>query len=469
MVMLLTAESSSGQDEMVGAPGLAHSTTRLVNSEGDGESPVTMIPIHPLGIKPAGNAYTSSTNIRSTIGAFITLPDELIIRVLDYLDAPSLLQLGTTCKALYAFCRLEDLWKALFIGPFLCAHTPLQPYTIDIPFKNQIPRLPDLSAADFSVDWTGKPFILTDVISSWPVYRDWSTAALLRNYGELHFRAEAVDWPLKTYVQYMNNNEDESPLYLFDRTFVEKMEVKTDRSQGGHYWAPECFGEDLLSVLGNQRPDSRWLIVGPERSGSTFHKDPNATSAWNAVLRGSKYWIMFPASSSLPPPPGVFVSEDQSEVTSPLSIAEWLLGFHKQARGTPGCLEGVCGEGEVLHVPSGWWHLVVNLSPSIAITQNFVPRAHLSNVLSFLRDRPEQVSGFRSEVHNPYEEFVQKMREQHPEMLDEAYRELERTKEKRKRKWDEVVQGDADGGGEGGAFSFGFGFGDVDGDREEIL
>ena len=116
MVMLLTAESSSGQDEMVGAPGLAHSTTRLVNSEGDGESPVTMVPIHPLGIKPAGNAYTSSTNIRSTIGAFATLPDELIIRVLDYLDAPSLLQLGTTCKALYAFCRLEDLWKALFIG-----------------------------------------------------------------------------------------------------------------------------------------------------------------------------------------------------------------------------------------------------------------------------------------------------------------------------------------------------------------
>ena len=382
-------------------------------------------------------------------------------------------------------CR--NLFSDILHRPFLCAHTPLQPYTIDIPFKNQIPRLPDLSAADFSVDWTGKPFILTDVISSWPVYRDWSTAALLRNYGELHFRAEAVDWPLKTYVQYMNNNEDESPLYLFDRTFVEKMEVKTDRSQGGHYWAPECFGEDLLSVLGNQRPDSRWLIVGPERSGSTFHKDPNATrfvatpiacflsfsdryrSAWNAVLRGSKYWIMFPASSSLPPPPGVFVSEDQSEVTSPLSIAEWLLGFHKQARGTPGCLEGVCGEGEVLHVPSGWWHLVVNLSPSIAITQNFVPRAHLSNVLSFLRDRPEQVSGFRSEVHNPYEEFVQKMREQHPEMLDEAYRELERTKEKRKRKWDEVVQGDADGGGEGGAFSFGFGFGDVDGDREEIL
>jgi len=38
----------------------------------------------------------------------------------------------------------------------------------------------------------------------------------------------------------------------------------------------------------------RWLIVGPARSGSSFHVDPNCTSAWNAVVRGSKKWIMFP-------------------------------------------------------------------------------------------------------------------------------------------------------------------------------
>ena len=80
--------------------------------EGDSEA---VIPPHPLGIKPSGNAYTASRNIRPAIGSLAILPDELIIQLLEYLDARELVSLGSTCKALYAFGRSEDLWKALFI------------------------------------------------------------------------------------------------------------------------------------------------------------------------------------------------------------------------------------------------------------------------------------------------------------------------------------------------------------------
>jgi hypothetical protein len=262
------------------------------------------------------------------------------------------------------------------------------------------------------------------------------------------FRAESVDWTLATYHQYMTNTGDESPLYLFDRSFPSKMSLS---SSDPPYIPPSCFGTDLFSVLGTNRPDDKWLILGPARSGSTYHKDPNATSAWNAVLYGMKYWIMFPNE----PPPGVYVSADQSEVTSPLSIAEWLLGFHAEARKTPGCVEGICNAGEVLHVPSGWWHLVVNLEASLAITQNFVPESHLAGVLSFLSDKREQVSGFRKEISDPYRMFMERMRKEHPEILGKALSELGKKAEGRKRKWEAVV-GNADGGA-GGGFSFGFG------------
>ncbi|KAK5160268.1 hypothetical protein LTR04_004649 [Oleoguttula sp. CCFEE 6159] len=464
-------------------------------AQDEDSEPTAAIPSHPLGIKPAGNAFVATKNLKHAAGFLSKLPDELIIQLLEYLDASELLTLSGTCKALYAFTRAEELWKALFIGsppanftwygtwrstylaqpcaeestvscinlfsdalhrPFFCAHTSLSSYTTEIPSVNAIPRLPDLTAEEFSESWTDKPFILTSPVREWPVYQQWSTEALLTQYGDTCFRAEAVDWPLKTYVEYMNNSRDESPLYLFDCAFAEKMSLKVGKhEEHAAYWEPQCFGEDLFAVLGDQRPDSRWLIVRPERSGSTFHKDPNATSAWNAVIRGAKYWIMFPSSSSLPPPPGVFVSEDQSEVTSPLSIAEWLLGFHAEARATPGCLEGICEEGEVLHVPSGYYHLVLNTKPSIALTQNFVPRSRLGAVLEFLRDRPGQVSGFKEDVVDPYRLLVDRLGDVHPDLLQEGLDELERKVQGKKARWEDLVKG-SEGGAEG-RFSFGFG------------
>ena len=75
----------------------------------------SVVPSHPLGIKPAGNAYSATENIKLATGVFTALPDELIIQLLEFLDATSLKRLGCTCKALYAFSRLEELWKTLCI------------------------------------------------------------------------------------------------------------------------------------------------------------------------------------------------------------------------------------------------------------------------------------------------------------------------------------------------------------------
>jgi hypothetical protein len=77
-----------------------------------------------------------------------------------------------------------------------------------------------------------------------------------------------------------------------------------------------------LTKLGGagDRPDYRWLIMGPARSGSSFHKDPNSTSAWNACIRGRKKWVLLPPHVT---PPGVHPSDG----TSPLrpAIRPWFL------------------------------------------------------------------------------------------------------------------------------------------------
>ena len=347
--------------------------------------------------------------------------------------------------------------------PFVCSHISLREFAAEIPEANRIRRFHDLSYDEFAAQWSNTPFVMTRCIQDWPVLQHWSTEKLLKAYANTEFRAESVDWTFSTYAGYMGRNGDESPLYLFDRKFAEKMSIEVGRD--GAYWKPDCFGPDLFELLGTERPAHRWLIIGPERSGSTFHKDPNGTSAWNAVLQGAKYWILFPPSASVP---GVFVSKDKSEVTSPLSIAEWLLEFHAEARQLPECVEGVCRAGEILHVPSGWWHLVVNLEKGVALTQNFVPKAHLAEVLLFLQERPEQVTGFRPDVSDPYQLFVGRLREQDPDLLQDALGQIERKKgAAKKRTWDAAIGAAEEEATQRSGFTFGFGFGDED-DGEEV-
>jgi hypothetical protein len=80
--------------------------------------------------------------------------------------------------------------------------------------------------------------------------------------------------------------------------------------------------------------------------------------------------------------------------------------------------------------------------------------------LSFLKDKKDQISGFKKDVTDPYGLFVRRMQEEHPDLLEPALAELEKRAEGKKRKWDAAV--DIEGQNTG----FTFGFGDDDSDVE---
>lgn len=59
---------------------------------------------------------------------------------------------------------------------------------------------------------------------------------------------------------------------------------------------------------------------------------------------------------------GVHASQDGASVATPVSIMEWFLDFWEEVeQGAVQPLQGTVGPGEVLFVPSGWWHLALNL------------------------------------------------------------------------------------------------------------
>jgi histone arginine demethylase JMJD6 len=111
--------------------------------------------------------------------------------------------------------------------------------------------------------------------------------------------------------------------------------------------------------------------MGPERSGSTVHIDPLSTSAWNTSLQGYKRWILFPEHIPKFVVKGKayrgkdYIDESINYFTEiiPRILQE---ENHKQL----GVIEFIQKPGDTVFIPGGWWHAVLNLSDTIAITQN---------------------------------------------------------------------------------------------------
>lgn len=119
---------------------------------------------------------------------------------------------------------------------------------------------------------------------------------------------------MRDFVKYIQNNTDDSPLYIFDSTFDDDFSAKrllddykvpkyfpsnpdqVDRLEGASEQADVTQGyHDLFSLVGERRrPPYRWFLVGPKRSGTCVHIDPLGTSAWNTVILGRKLWVVFP-------------------------------------------------------------------------------------------------------------------------------------------------------------------------------
>lgn len=70
---------------------------------------------HPLGVRPRGNALAAHKTFLPNMGVLGGLPDETILMLLEWLDSKSLLNLGASCRALYAYTTSDQLWKDLFI------------------------------------------------------------------------------------------------------------------------------------------------------------------------------------------------------------------------------------------------------------------------------------------------------------------------------------------------------------------
>ena len=247
------------------------------------------------------------------------------------------------------------------------------------------------------------PCIITDAMDHWPCFmkkalnnnnydndndnpREWTIEKLQKRFPNERFKVGsdddgyAVRLTMSEFQFYCDEEKnpdngckrDDSPLYVFDGSIFDKENTK---ELAKDFEIPEYFSEDLFKYVGHKRrPPHRWVVFGPPRSGSSVHVDPLATSAWNALISGQKRWVLYPPdkglTKSLLKPRGIGL--DGESVTwfqkaYPLTqTREW-----SEVGGCPKSFDVVQNAGEIMFVPDGWWHAVLNVTHTVAVTQNF--------------------------------------------------------------------------------------------------
>jgi histone arginine demethylase JMJD6 len=237
---------------------------------------------------------------------------------------------------------------------------------------------PSLFASSFerSNSSAGRACIIEGVpqAENWNAAENWSWEKLAKLYGGQQLscagtKAEVVI-KLDDFIAYMRRQKDDSPLYVFDGTFGAHPVLKSLLED---YKPPKCVGSDLFALLGEQRPPFRWFALGPQRSGSNVHIDPLATSAWNTLIKGRKRWILFD-----PRTPKAVV-QGMRYVVLDNDAVHWFTEVLPRVKADVAALdtfdppleiiEFVQHASETVFIPSGWWHAVLNLDDTMAVTQ----------------------------------------------------------------------------------------------------
>ncbi|KAL4162872.1 hypothetical protein PRNP1_003404 [Phytophthora ramorum] len=243
----------------------------------------------------------------------------------------------------------------------------------------------------------------------WGAVKHWPLKKLRKKYKRVELKCgeddngKSIRMKFKYFMAYLNDQTDDSPLYIFDSTFEDHKDTKPLLDD---YKVPKYFPEDLFSQVGeDRRPPYRWFLVGPKRSGTTLHLDPLGTSAWNTLIVGRKRWVLFP-----PHVPKNLVNgkkhirgdEDDEAVNYFMDLLPRL----KRASSpeTLQCVEFMQYPGETVYIPGGWWHAVFNVDDTVAVTQNYCSSQNFPAVWRKTRSGRKRMAVkwlAKLETHNP--------------------------------------------------------------------
>ena len=267
-----------------------------------------------------------------------------------------------------------------------------------------VARTQRIEADEFVTEYIAKnrPVIVTDSMSTWAGCGKWTPAYFRERFGEAItliydnlFTLRDVR-PLREYIdRYFGKQEEFEHVYArcyakfkavdfhwFDAVFDA---LSQDWSHPyflptTSYVVPFCRTPDTVLANRNVFP-YKGVFISPRGARTRLHRDPFGTDAVLCQFFGTKSLALYhPGQDSKVRKGTQFVDPKNPDRRAFPDFSDVQPLYRDELR-----------PGEVLFIPSGWFHDVVSVTDSISITWNFVHAAHRA---AFLREIGDPVNKF---------------------------------------------------------------------------
>lgn len=166
-----------------------------------------------------------------------------------------------------------------------------------------IQRIPcdSLSVESFRKEYeeAQQPIILVGCDEEWAAKEKWTFQNLAQRFdldsewravlleGSEDFYDDRIQW--RRIVDAIDRNLE---FYVFDN-----LNTTHGKTVEKDYEVPPFFRHDLFQYFDSFPVDygpMRWFALGSRHTGTMTHFDPFETDAWNSVVHGMKWWMLFP-------------------------------------------------------------------------------------------------------------------------------------------------------------------------------
>jgi histone arginine demethylase JMJD6 len=266
-----------------------------------------------------------------------------------------------------------------------------------------VDRRRGLSVGEFRREYAnpGRPVVIEDALAGWPALSRWTPEFFADRYPDkaITFRDGSV-LPMRRFIEALMSSTDARPApYWTNAPIAEHFpdllaDIDPNLGYFGPNWAERKFLHRGMRTSLNRGAMIEMYIGGQGGAFPVLHWDGLSTHAFLMQISGvKKYWVWPPSET-----PFLYPLEDPVNV-SPIRDVENpdLVKYPLFARARGGTLE--LHPGQLLFVPTRWWHTAKMLTPSITLSINTV---NTSNWANFAQDMTRNAHGPARLVKSTY-------------------------------------------------------------------